>query len=239
MSTRLGRAEPPLRREVVEYMLDVNSHMWSMRRSKSNFFRIKNVFSGVIAVWRWFDQISQWKNPITTVLIHILFIILVLYPELILPTIFLYLFLIGIWHYRWRPRHPPHIDTQLSHADIAQPDELDEEFDALPTSQGSDIVRMRYDHLRNIAGRIQTVVGDLATQGERFQFLLSWRDPRATALFVSFCLVAAVLLYVTPFEVVALLYGIYTLRHPKFRQKLPSPPVNFFRSLPARTDSML
>ena len=239
VSMRLGRAEPPLRKEVVEYMLDVGSHMWSMRRSKANFFRIMGVLGGLIAVGKWFDQICHWRNPITTVLIHILFIILVMYPELILPTIFLYLFLIGVWYYRWRPRHPPHMDTRLSHADSVHADELDEEFDTFPTSRPSDIIRMRYDRLRSIAGRIQTVVGDLATQGERLQSLLSWRDPRATALFVIFCLVAAIVLYVTPFQVVALLTGFYVLRHPRFRHKLPSVPLNFFRRLPARTDCML
>jgi hypothetical protein len=142
VSMRLSRAEPPLRKEVVEYMLDVGSHMWSMSRSKANFFRIMGVLSGLIAVGKWFDQICNWKNPITTVLIHILFIILVMYPELILPTIFLYLFLVGVWYYRWRPRHPPHMDTHLSHADSAHPDELDEEFDTFPTTRPSDIVRM-------------------------------------------------------------------------------------------------
>ncbi|KNA25432.1 hypothetical protein SOVF_005460 [Spinacia oleracea] len=239
VSMRLSRAEPPLRKEIVEYMLDVDSHVWSMRRSKANFFRIMNVLSGIIAVGKWFDQICNWKNPITTILIHILFIILIVFPELILPTVFLYLFLIGVWNYRWRPRHPPHMDTRLSHADVAHPDELDEEFDTFPTSRGSDIIRMRYDRVRSIAGRIQTVVGDLATQGERFQSLLSWRDPRATALFVTLCLVAAIVLYITPFKVVMLFYGIYTLRHPRFRVRLPSVPINFFRRLPARTDSML
>ncbi|KAK1259732.1 hypothetical protein QJS04_geneDACA010367 [Acorus gramineus] len=239
VSMRLSRAEPPLRKEVVEYMLDVDSHMWSMRKSKANFFRIMGVLSGLIAVGKWFDQICNWKNPLTTVLIHILFIILVLYPELILPTIFLYLFLIGIWYFRWRPRKPPHMDTRLSHADTVHPDELDEEFDTFPSSRPHDFVRMRYDRLRSVAGRIQTVVGDLATQGERLQSLLSWRDPRATALFVTFCLIAAIVLYVTPFSVVALLTGIYVLRHPRFRHKLPSVPLNFFRRLPARTDSML
>ncbi|KAJ6714072.1 ANTHRANILATE PHOSPHORIBOSYLTRANSFERASE-LIKE PROTEIN [Salix viminalis] len=239
VSMRLSRAEPPLRKEVVEYMLDVDLHKWSMRRSKANFFRIMSVLSVLIAVGKWFDQICNWKNPLTTILIHVLFIILVLYPELILPTVFLYLFVIGLWNFRWRPRHPPHMDTRLSHADAAHPDELDEEFDTFPTSRPSDIVRMRYDRLRSIAGRVQTVVGDLATQGERFQSLLSWRDPRATTLFVTFCLIAAIVLYVTPFQVIGLLVGIYVLRHPRFRHKLPSVPLNFFRRLPARSDSML
>ncbi|CAJ2679008.1 unnamed protein product [Trifolium pratense] len=239
VSMRMSRAEPPLRKEVVEYMLDVDSHMWSMRRSKANFFRIMKVFEGLIAFGKWFDQICHWKNPITSILIHILFIILVLYPELILPTIFLYMFMIGIWNFRWRPRHPPHMDTRLSHADAAFPDELDEEFDSFPTSRSSDIVKMRYDRLRSIGGKVQSFVGDLATQGERFQSLLSWRDPRATTLFVTFCFVAAIVLYVTPFQVVLLITGFYVLRHPRFRHKLPSVPLNFFRRLPARSDSMI
>ncbi|ERN11655.1 hypothetical protein AMTRI_Chr03g138970 [Amborella trichopoda] len=239
VSMRLSRAEPSLRKEVVEYMLDYDSHMWSMRRSKANFFRIMSVMSGMIAVGKWLDKICNWKNPLTTILVHILFLILVLYPELILPTIFLYMFLIGIWHYRWRPRQPPYMDTRLSHAENVHPDELDEEFDTFPTSRHSDIVRMRYDRLRSVAGRIQTVVGDMATQGERLQSLLSWRDPRATALFVTFCFLAAIVLYVTPFRVVAILTAFYVLRHPRFRHKLPSVPLNFFRRLPAKTDSML
>ncbi|KAI3992216.1 hypothetical protein MKX01_021624 [Papaver californicum] len=45
VAVRLGRAEPPLRKEVVEYMLDVDSHMWSMRRSKANFFRIMAIYA--------------------------------------------------------------------------------------------------------------------------------------------------------------------------------------------------
>ncbi|KAH7837386.1 hypothetical protein Vadar_013261 [Vaccinium darrowii] len=239
VAVRLGRAEPPLRKEVVEYMLDVDSHMWSMRRSKANFFRIMSLISGGISMSRWLGDVCNWKNPITSVLVHILFLILIWYPELILPTVFLYLFLIGLWNYRSRPRHPPHMDTKLSWAEAVHPDELDEEFDTFPSSKPNDAVRMRYDRLRSVAGRIQSVVGDLATQGERFESLLSWRDPRATSLFVVFCFCAAVVLYVTPFKVAALVAGLYMLRHPKFRSKLPSVPSNFFKRLPARTDSLL
>ncbi|CBI24847.3 unnamed protein product, partial [Vitis vinifera] len=190
---RLGRAEPPLRKEVVEYMLDVDSHMWSMRRSKANFFRIMSLLSGVITMSRWFGNVCHWKNPITS----------------------------------------------LSWAEAVQPDELDEEFDTFPTSRSQDRVYMRYDRLRSVAGRIQTVVGDLATQGERFQSLLSWRDPRATSLFIMFCLCTALVLYMTPFRAVALVAGLYMLRHPRFRSKLPSIPNNFFKRLPPRTDSLL
>lgn len=239
VAARLARAEPPLRREAVEYMLDVDSHMWSLRRSKANFYRITSLLAGIGATARWFEGIQNWRNPVTTILVHVLFLILVCYPELILPTIFLYLFMIGIWNYRFRPRHPPHMDTKLSHAELAHPDELDEEFDTFPTSRPQDIVRMRYDRLRSVGGRVQAVVGDLATQGERAHALLSWRDPRATAIFVTFAVMCAIFLYVTPFQVVAVIAGLYLLRHPKFRSRLPSAPYNFYRRLPAKSDMLL
>ncbi|KAD5961684.1 hypothetical protein E3N88_13157 [Mikania micrantha] len=239
VSMRLARAEPPLGKEVVDYMLDVRAQFYSARKSKANFFRIVNVVSGFVGLITWLDMICQWKNPVTTLLIHVLFVILILSPELILPTIFLYLFFVGIWRYRRKPRHPPHMDVRLSHADAVSPDELDEEFDTFPTSKGTNVVRMRYDRLRSIGGRIQTMAGDLATQGERFQSLLSWRDPRASALFVTFCLIAAIVLHVIPFKVVALLTMFYVLRHPKFRTKVPSIPANFFRRLPSGADAML
>ncbi|XVF72129.1 hypothetical protein PTKIN_Ptkin12aG0095400 [Pterospermum kingtungense] len=177
MGNMLHMAEPPLGQEVVEFMLDHDSHIWSMRRSKANFFRLMNVISGVVSMSRW------------------------------------------DWRYRFRHRHPPHMDTRLSHAESVYPDELDEEFDSFPTSRSADIVRMRYDRLRSVAGRIQTVVGDMATQGERFQALLNWRDPRATFLYVIFCLFAAVGFYVVPFRLVVALWALYALRPPRFRSK--------------------
>lgn len=239
VAARLSRAEPPLRREIVEYMLDVDYHMFSLRRSKANFHRIMSLLSGITAICRWLDGICYWKNPLTSILVHVLFLILVCYPELILPTIFLYLFVIGVWNYRFRPRHPPHMDARLSQAENTHPDELDEEFDTFPTSRPTDLVRMRYDRLRSVASRVQSVIGDLATQGERALSILSWRDPRATAIVIIFALLSAVFLYVTPFQVVAVLIGLYWLRHPRFRSRLPSAPVNFFKRLPAKSDMLL
>ncbi|RAL48693.1 hypothetical protein DM860_001013 [Cuscuta australis] len=239
VAARLGRSEPPLGREVVEYMIDVDSHMWSMRRSKANFFRIVSLFSGAISIAKWLEEVCQWKNPVTTLLVHLLLCILICYPELILPTTFLYMFLIGMWNFRSRPRQPPHMDTKLSWAEAVNKDEVDEEFDTFPTSKPEFTVKMRYDRLRSVAGRVQTVVGDMATQGERLQSVLSWRDPRASSLFIVFCLFGAVALYVTPFKIVALIAGMYYLRHPKFRTKFPSAPLNFIRRLPARADTLL
>ncbi|RWR91819.1 FT-interacting protein 1 [Cinnamomum micranthum f. kanehirae] len=239
MAARLSRAEPPLRKEVLEYMSDGNSLMWSWRRSKANFFRLVAVFSGLIAVGKWFGDVCTWKNPAKTMVIHFLFIMLVYFRQFILPMLFLYMFFLGIWNYRYRPCYPPHTDTKISLAETMHPDELDEEFDSFPTTRSPDVLRLRYDQLRIVAGRLQTVVGDVATQGERVLSLLSWRDPVATAIFLIFCFVSALVLFVIPYQVIIVVVGFYKMRHPWFRQRQPSVPLSFFWRLPSKIDNML
>ena len=238
-SLRLSRAEPPLRKEIVDYMLDVGSNMWSIRRAKANYDRILDLLSGIFALIKWFEQIRNWKSPAATMAFYFLFLVVVFVPKLTLSTIFLVLFLVGVWRCIKRPRHPPHLDAKLSHVDTTNEEELDEEFDPLPSKKTGEVLKRRYDRLRGIAGRMQVVLGDLATQGERVQSLLSWRDPRATMIFVCFCLVACFVTYVTPFQYVLILSMTYVLRHPRFHVGFPSVVQNFLRRLPARTDSML
>ncbi|XP_058085746.1 protein QUIRKY-like [Magnolia sinica] len=235
----LARSEPPLGVEVVRYMLDADSHAWSMRKSKANWFRIMAVIAWAIGLARWIDDIRRWRNPVTTVLVHVLYLVLVWYPELIIPTVFLYVFLIGAWYYRFRPKIPAGMDIRLSQADTVDPDELDEEFDSVPSSKPPEIIRTRYDRLRTLAARIQTVLGDIATQGERLQALVSWRDPRATRLFIGACLMVAIVLYVVPPKMVAVALGFYFLRHPMFRDPMPPASLNFFRRLPSLSDRLI
>ncbi|XP_024398723.1 FT-interacting protein 3 isoform X1 [Physcomitrium patens] len=240
VALRLMRSEFPLRQEVVLFMLDTEAERWSMRRSKANYYRIMGVLGGFLAVMNWFTDICNWKSPITTVLVHILFLILVWYPELLLPTVFLYMFLVGAWNYRFRSRTPPFMDAKLSQGEfIGHLDELEEEFNIVPANRAQEVLKHRYERLRGVAGRIQNGLGSLASMGERFQSLLIWRDPRATALFIAFCLVAAIVLYVTPFQVVAVLLAAYMLRHPRFRDPLPSVPLSFFKRLPSQSDRIL
>ncbi|KAK4750739.1 hypothetical protein SAY87_004221 [Trapa incisa] len=235
----LMRADPPLGPEVVRYMMDADSHAWSMRRTKTNWFRIVAVLAWAVGLARWLDDVRWWRNTATTVLVHILYLVLVWYPDLIVPTGFLYVFLIGVWHYRFRPRIPAGMDTRLSRAEMVEPDDLDEEFDTIPSSRQPDVVRARYDRLRMLAARFQAVLGDFATQGERVQALVSWRDPRATKLFIGACLAVTVVLYVVPPKMVAVALGFYYLRHPMFRDQMPPTSVNFFRRLPSLSDRLM
>ncbi|KAE8710665.1 Protein QUIRKY [Hibiscus syriacus] len=235
----LARSEPPLGQEVVKYMLDADSHTWSMRKSKANWFRIVAVLAWAVGLAKWLDNIRRWKNPVTTVLVHVLYLVLVWYPDLVMPTGFLYVVLIGVWYYRFRPNIPAGMDIRLSQAETVDPDEIDEEFDTIPSSKPPEIIRARYDRLRILAGRVQTVLGDFATQGERVQALVSWRDPRATKLFIGVCLAITLILYVVPPKMVAVALGFYYLRHPMFRDPMPPASLNFFRRLPSLSDRLM
>ncbi|KAF2602431.1 hypothetical protein F2Q70_00026410 [Brassica cretica] len=211
-----------------------------IRKSRANLYRLRSVFSGLLGTGEWFQDICTWKKPVASTAVHVLYLAFVCLPEMILPIISLWLFMLGVWNYRLRPRQPQHMDTSLSFADNVHPEELTEEFDTFPfSSQDPGVVKMRYERLRSIAGRAQTLVGDIAGQGERVQALLSWRDPRATSIFMVVCLVSSVVLYVVPFKVFVLLCGLYIMRHPRLRRKTPPGLVNFFKRLPAKTDCML
>ncbi|XP_057464754.1 FT-interacting protein 3-like [Actinidia eriantha] len=236
---RMSRAEPSVRKEVVEDMLDVGSHMWSMRRSKANICRINEVLSVLARICRLTDEICSWKNTFNTISVYISCLLFAISPRAFLSLFWLVLLLIGIWNCWKRPTQPPHMDARLSYADTATADELDEEFDTFPTSRRADVVKARYDRLRCIAARMQTVLGDLATQGERFHSLVSWRDPRATTLFLIFCLIAGVVCLFVPVKCLCLCTAFYVMRHPRFRTGMPSYPFNFFRRLPAKADSLL
>ncbi|KAI3446615.1 hypothetical protein Pfo_003280 [Paulownia fortunei] len=239
VTTRLARSEPALGQEVVQFMLDSDMHMWSMRRSKANWFRVVGCLSRAATFVRWLDGIRTWVHPPTTVLVHILLVAIVLCPHLVLPTIFMYAFLIIALRFRYRQRVSITMDPRLSHVDAVGPDELDEEFDGFPTTRSVDQVRVRYDRLRALAGRAQTLLGDVAAQGERLEALFNWRDPRATGIFVVVCLFASLLFYVVPFKAFVLGSGFYYLRHPRFRDDMPSVPMNFFRRLPPQSDRIL
>ncbi|KAI3743358.1 hypothetical protein L1987_61065 [Smallanthus sonchifolius] len=239
-AAHFARSEPPLRREVVTYMLDTDSHAFSMRKVRANWLRIVNVLSGVIDMVKWLDDTRSWKNPMATILVHVLLMMLVWFPDLIIPTLAFYMFVVGVWNYRFRARAlPPHFDPKLSLAETIDGNELDEEFDSVPCTRSNEMVRARYDKLRMLGARVQSVLGDIATQGERVQALLTWRDPRATGIFVVMCLVVAIMLYLVPSKMVVMTLGFYYMRHPIFRDRMPSPAINFFRRLPSLADRML
>lgn len=62
VALRLMRSEPPLRQEVVQFMLDTEQERWSMRRSKANYFRIMVYCSYALETTKFFLLIFFWRR---------------------------------------------------------------------------------------------------------------------------------------------------------------------------------
>ncbi|KAI5002489.1 hypothetical protein ZWY2020_027139 [Hordeum vulgare] len=125
---------------------------------------------------------------------HAVLVLLAWHSDLIGPTLTLHVAAVGIWKYQHRPRAPaPHSCVRASMVE-ALVEELDEEFDTIPSAKSPEVVRQRYDRARMVGARLQAMVGDVATQAERLRALMSCRDPRATGMFVVLCSVATSLL---------------------------------------------
>ncbi|KAL2322954.1 hypothetical protein Fmac_027333 [Flemingia macrophylla] len=98
----------------------------------------------------------------------ILLAVIVLCPYLVLPTVFMYAFLILLLRFRYRQRTPQSVDPRMSYVDMVSLDKLDEEFDGLPTTPAAEVVRIRYDRVRALAGRAQTLLGDVARRWGKY-----------------------------------------------------------------------
>ncbi|KAK4285536.1 hypothetical protein QN277_002224 [Acacia crassicarpa] len=238
-SLRLSRAEPPLKREVVDYMLDVRANVWSIRKGKAQIQRLFSLLGGIVNVCKQLHEIRNWKSSAKTFIAYFIFLVVMFFPGIILPMMFSLLIGIGISRYPSRPRLPIHMDLKLSNADTVSVEELEEEFDTFPSRIHGEQLRNRYDRLRGIGGRLVGVMGDLATQGERIESLLSWRDPRATALFVMFCLCGGIMSWFFHFKLVVFFVVTYLLRPPRFRFDIPALPQNFLRRMPSKSDALL
>ncbi|XP_040381936.1 FT-interacting protein 7 [Oryza brachyantha] len=240
-AAHLARSEPPLRREVATWMLDAaEPRGFSMRKLRANWNRAASALSWVSDAARWAEDTRSWRNPTATMLAHAVLVLLAWHPDLVVPTLTLHAAAVGVWKYRSRPRAPaPHPCVRASMAEAPDRDELDEEFDSTPSSRPPEMVRVRYDRARMFGVRLQAMAGDVAAQAERLQALVSWRDPRATGMFVALCVLVAMMLYVVPIQVVAVVAGFYYLRHPMFRDRTPPPVINFFRRLPSMSERIV
>ncbi|KAI9116479.1 hypothetical protein K1719_012646 [Acacia pycnantha] len=238
-SLRLSRAEPPLKREIVDYMLDVRANVWSMRKGRAQIQRLFSLLGGILNVCKQLHEIRNWKSSVKTLTAYFIFLVVMFFPGIILPMMFSILIGIGIWRYPSRPRLPIHMDLKLSNADTVSVEELEEEFDTFPSRFHGEQLRNRYDRLRGIGGRLVGAMGDLATQGERIESLLSWRDPRATALFVMFCFCGGIMSWFFHFKLLVFFVVTYLLRPPRFRFDTPALPQNFLRRMPSKSDALL
>ncbi|KAF7816062.1 FT-interacting protein 1 [Senna tora] len=239
LSSRMSKAEPALRREVVSYILDSQESVWSIRRGRVDFERINVVVSGAVALYTQYKKICKWSNPISTLIVYLVLFVVILEPQFVLPAMFFCLILNTILQYPKRPKHLSHVDLQLSHVQTANVDELEEEFDPIPSKFEDNIIRQRYDRLRIIAGRFVSEVGKIATRGEKLGSFLSWQDPTSTLLFMILCLVSGIVTLFLSFRVIVCFWLLYLTRHPIFRSAFPTVLENWVGRMPSKLDSML
>ena len=175
-----------------------------MRQLRANWNRAVAALSWVADAARWVEDTRSWRNPTATAMAHAVLVLLAWHPDLVVPTLTLHAAAVGVWKFRRRPRAPaPHPCVRASMAEAPDREELDEEFDTIPSARPPEVVRARYDRARMVGARLQQMVGDVATQAERLQALVSWRDPRATGLFVALCVLVTMVLYMVPMKMVA------------------------------------
>uniref|UniRef100_N1QQK9 C2 domain-containing protein n=1 Tax=Aegilops tauschii TaxID=37682 RepID=N1QQK9_AEGTA len=103
----------------------------------------------------------------------------------------------------------------------------------------SNAGNMYHAYARPMLPKMHYVEPLLVRQGGGMQAVLSWRDPRATMLFSVACVAAAVIAYAVPMKLLVGLWGLYAMRPPRFRSRMPSPLMNFFRRLPSKADILL
>ncbi|KAJ6317198.1 hypothetical protein OIU76_012862 [Salix suchowensis] len=220
-------------------MLSGRGPVWSIRRGKANFQRVMECLKCFKTALIWLDDLRQWKNSTTTIVMFAAFSVFVYHSEIVFPSFFAFLFFKALLNYFKRPRDILCLDTSLSQVESVNASDWQEELDTFPSSAPFEDLRLRYDRLRAIGYRIEETVGDLATQLERFHAVFSWRDRRATLIFTLFCLVAWIVFYLVPFRLLFFLFGTYLIRSPRFRVTLPPIPQNVFRRLPSRDDCLL
>ncbi|KAH7661595.1 Phosphoribosyltransferase C-terminal protein [Dioscorea alata] len=238
VAAHLSRAEPSLKKEVVVWVLEAEPKVFSMRRVRANWQRIVASLTWLADVAKWMDEIRRWRNPTATVMVHMVIILIAWYPDLIVPVIGVHVAGIGMVRYRKRVRGPEGPVLGIE-GGVIDRDELDEEWDPVPSTKAAEVVRVRYDKMRVVGSRVQGMLGDVAAQVERVQALVSWKDPRATGMFVGACLVVSMVVFLVPARVVGVVVGFYWLRHPMFRDRMPPAALNFFRRLPALSDRIV
>jgi len=134
-------------------MSDAHAHLFSMRRSKDNFFRLMSVLSGPLAVGRWLSEVCAWKEkprdncPGARVTCHACMLPRINTTDYISLHVFGRVVELSV---------QASVPAAHEHAAVtcrwgAHPDELDEEFDTFPTNRALEWIRMRYDRLRSVA----------------------------------------------------------------------------------------
>ncbi|GAU27959.1 hypothetical protein TSUD_146770 [Trifolium subterraneum] len=205
------------------------------------YHKPKQLRLGLNPLVRWIEDTRGWKNPMATIIVHVLLVMYAWLPDLIVPFLVLILYLVpfkmvamvGGFYYL---RHP------ILRKQTYSPQRLN--VGVNPLVQWIDDTRgwknptaTIFTHVLLImnvlySGVIVPVLGlyvmFIATWSNRFRVresvqmvVTSFRNnPRAIGILGFLCLVAVLILYLVPFKMVVMVNGFYYLRHPILRYRL-------------------
>ncbi|CAH9086367.1 unnamed protein product [Cuscuta europaea] len=239
----LGRRVPPLGENVVRFMTTPEQAGYSKRVTDTNIARLYRA-SGLRALFQFVGHVASWKSPITTLLSLELLFFFLFYPDLIFPVALAYFIYCGFYNLLVRmwsesPQKPKREEPPLlyiAQLQNTQPDDLDEEGDTRETSRKPEVVKKRYDNLRLRAAYVQNLVGDLANQAERFQNILTWKNPYFTAIAIIFITLAQLLLHSLGtgfnFVIVFCLLSHPVVWNSRYMRSLLLAPIKLYRRLP-------
>ncbi|KAE8775830.1 hypothetical protein D1007_51628 [Hordeum vulgare] len=87
-------------------------------------------------------SLTHQQNPTATTMAHDVLVLLAWHLDLIVPTLTLNVVAVGIWKYQHRPRAPaPHPCVRASMVEAPDREELDKEFDTIPSAKSPEVVR--------------------------------------------------------------------------------------------------
>ncbi|VFR01877.1 unnamed protein product [Cuscuta campestris] len=226
VAEHMSKYELPLGKAVVEDMHEDYEPSFSFRRYVTHRQRLLRAAAGFFFLRNSFTRVVTFVKPVRMVLFSLLFILLICCSDLIPHILLISFFVIGLFNLFPYPKEPPQINPLL--VDIAQrinPICIDEEADTTPSSRPPEAIKSRHDELSKVVRGAEKSIGRVATGAVKIGALLRWWDPRATGVFVAFCVAAAAASYLTgPLVSCVLAAAVLVPLHVlEIKRRIPSP----------------
>ncbi|VFQ78750.1 unnamed protein product [Cuscuta campestris] len=227
VAEHLSKNDPPLGKAVVEDMHGDYEPSFSYRRYETHRRRLLRAASGFFFLRDSVMRAVTFVIPARSIcFFSLLFILLNFFPHLIPHIIIFSFFVPGLVNLFRYPKQPPKINPLL--LDVAQnvsPTCIDEEADTTPSSRPPEAIKFRHEELSKVVRGAEKSIGRVATSVVKARALLWWWDPRASGVFVAFCVAAAAASYLTgPLVSCGLAAVVFVPLHVlEIRRRIPSP----------------
>eukprot|EP00884_Botryococcus_braunii_P007164 jgi/Botrbrau1/16449/Bobra.0142s0045.1 len=214
-------------------LLDGHRRHFTFARAKQNLRRLRACLRPLRAALALFRALQRWEHPLASLGAVGVCLLGAVLPSFVAAAALLLVVVACTAHYPQQSR--PLLEMEVGGSNSASEDEEN------ATTSGSPyaVLKERYDRLLRVALKVQNVLDDMATTLERGGSFFTWVDPLATSLFVSACLLLALLIHSLPLSYIIAGGLCWSLRPPFLRTPSPPAPLLFFQRLPSRADQIL